>query len=78
MSRMDIDDGKDAGSGGIDPIDPEVSCYPQPMSARRARFEAGRANYYRMRLPKGHPYAVAPRWLPYPLARIIGRLHRLF
>lgn len=48
--------------------------YPEPMSARRARFEAGRARHYGVLLPSGHPYARLPLWVPYPLARLIGRL----
>lgn len=59
------------------PIDPDISRYPQPMSARRARFEAKRARTHRVRLPKGHPYALAPTWTPYPLAQLVGVIHRL-
>lgn len=59
------------------PVNPEVSRFPQPMSARRARFEAQRAHSNRLRLPKGHPYALMPRWCPYPVAQLVGLLHRL-
>lgn len=56
------------------PIDPLISNYPLPMSARRARFEAKRAHRRRLNLPKGHPYYRVPWWLPYRLAVIIARL----
>lgn len=59
------------------PFDPDISRYPQPMSARRARFEAKRAQTHRLRLPKGHPYALAPTWTPYVIAQLVGLLHRL-
>lgn len=59
------------------PVDPEVSRFPLPMSARRARFEAQRAHSHHLKLPKGHPYALVPRWTPYPLAQLIGLVHRL-
>lgn len=58
------------------PLDPDVSRYPLPMSARRARFEAQRAHSHRFRLPKGHPYALVPRWIPYPIAQLIGFIHQ--
>lgn len=59
------------------PVDPEVSRFPQPMSARRARFEAQRAQMHQRQLPKGHPYALVPRWCPYPVAQLVGLVHRL-
>lgn len=57
----------------IRPVDPAVSIYPLPMSARRARFEARNARRHRLRLPKGHPYRSLPTWLPYKLAILISR-----
>ena len=59
------------------PVTPEISRFPLPMSARRARFESERAAIYGWRLPAGHPYALVPRWVPYPIARGVGLLHRL-
>lgn len=50
------------------------SDFPKPMSARRARWEAKRAAMG-YKLPRGHPYALVPRWTPYPLAKAVGRLH---
>lgn len=58
-------------------IKPEISRFPLPMSSRRARFEAQRARLCGLRLPAGHPYALMPRWVPYPLARLVGTLHRI-
>lgn len=59
------------------PARPEISRFPLPMSARRARFEAERAALYGWSLPAGHPYALVPRWVPYPIARGVGLMHRL-
>lgn len=61
----------------LQPVNPEVSRFPQPMSARRARFEAERAWQCGWNLPAGHPYALLPRWVPYLLARAVGSVHRL-
>ncbi|SHG05738.1 hypothetical protein SAMN02745157_3482 [Kaistia soli DSM 19436] len=57
----------------VSPVDPAVSIYPLPMSARRARFEARNARRHRLKLPKGHPYRSLPIWIPYKLAIIISR-----
>ncbi len=54
------------------PVDPVVSNYPLPMSARRARFEARRAKRNRLMLPKGHPFSGVPTWFPYSLARLLN------
>ncbi len=59
------------------PVRPDISRFPLPMSARRARFEAERAALCGWRLPPGHPYALLPRWVPYPLARGVGLVHRM-
>lgn len=48
--------------------------YPEPMSARRARYEAGRARHYGVVLPAGHPYSELPLWVPYLVARVWARL----
>lgn len=56
------------------PIDPLLSLYPLPMSPRRARHEARRARRSSLRLPDGHPYAVAPPWLPHALAQRFERV----
>lgn len=61
----------------LKPAKPDISRFPLPMSARRARFEAERAHLCGWRLPAGHPYALMPRWTPYFLARAVGTLHRL-
>ena len=57
----------------VRPVDPAVSIYPLPMSARRARFEAKNARRHRLTLPKGHPYRSLPVWVPYTLAILISR-----
>jgi hypothetical protein len=51
--------------------------YPEPMSARRARFEAGRARYHGVLLPTGHPYSQLPLWVPYLVARLWGKVKAL-
>jgi hypothetical protein len=56
------------------PIDPKVSQYPQPLSPRRARFEARRAKQFAWRLPHGHPYARLPTWVPYLVAKLVAPL----
>ncbi|MCK0195968.1 hypothetical protein MWN34_03485 [Ancylobacter sp. 6x-1] len=48
---------------------------PRVLSEKRARYEAWHARIYRKPLPKGHPYALMPEWVPYPLACLVGRLH---
>lgn len=48
--------------------------YPEPISARRARFEAGRARYHGIMLPSGHPYSRLPLWVPYLVAKVWGKL----
>lgn len=61
---------------GEPPLDThsDWTIYPRKMSARRARFEAKRARAYRVRLPSGHPYALLPTWVPYPVAKLVGMI----
>ncbi|WP_334175611.1 hypothetical protein [Pseudoxanthobacter sp.] len=59
------------------PINPYLSYYPQPMSERRARYEARRARFLRQKLPMGHPYRDMPPWVPYNVARMVGWLQRV-
>ena len=59
------------------PVLPEISIYPNKMSVKRALFEARRARKQGYCLPLGHPYRVAPGWMPYAIARVIGSIDRL-
>lgn len=56
----------------VTPIDPWISRYPLPMSARRAKFERKRAQAIGVRLPRGHPYRILPSWVPYFIARLFA------
>lgn len=58
--------------GDVRPIDPLVSRYPLPLSAERARHEAGKARRNGLVLPKGHPYRWLPLWVPYGVARVLS------
>lgn len=58
------------------PRDPLISRYPEPMTAGEARREVRRALQLRRRVPLGHPYGVAPTWLPYPLALLVAMFVR--
>lgn len=60
----------------VTPVDPVVSIYPQPMSARRARFEGKRARRQGIKLPIGHPYRSLPLWLPYFIAIRLARSYQ--
>jgi hypothetical protein len=51
--------------------------YPEPMSARRARFEAGRARHHGVVLPTGHPYSRLPLWVPYLVARVLAKVNAM-
>lgn len=62
---------------GLRPVDPGLSQFPLPMSARRARHEARQARRLRLELPLGHPYRNIPTWMPYGLARIVGHLQAI-
>lgn len=58
------------------PRDPLISRHPAPMSAGEARREVRRAAQLRRRVPLGHPFGVAPLWIPYPLALLIAAVVR--
>lgn len=57
--------------------DPNISDYPAPMSAAKARREARNAKNVNRQVPYGHPYRVAPNFFPYWLAKILGRIDAL-
>jgi hypothetical protein len=55
------------------PLNPLLSQFPLPMTEAQARREGRRARKRSLRLPNGHPYAVAPTWVPLKAALAFER-----
>ena len=63
----------EVGAASPRPINPLLSKFPAPMTAAEAKREARRARRLAFRLPDGHPYAIAPSFLPVRWAVVLER-----